>query len=364
MANPLNPARLPMQHRAHEPWPADGLEALPACEVCGGTDRPLWVDGLSDRIFGAAPGVWQMRRCQACGVAALDPRPNEATIGLAYQHYYTHDAGPERHFIVPGDRPDLPVKRALHAAFFNHAYGHRLAPAWGWGRWWIGASAGRRAKAGHYIRHLPAPQRPGARLLDVGCGNGSYLRVAQALGYQAEGIEIDEAAAALARNAGFVVTGGALSGVAFEPGRFEQITLNHVIEHLHRPMDALRRLAGWLAPGGRIWLQTPNLAARGAAHFGAHWRGYEPPRHLVMFDGQSLPQALLAAGFERAELLPPQRDAGFFVRQSEAIRDGLDPYANHRSSAAQKRLARAWDRGAAADWGTAEAITVQAWKPR
>ncbi len=346
-----------------EPWPPADLETLSACEVCGGSDRPVWLAGLADRIFGVAPGRWQLRRCTACRVAALDPRPTEASIGRAYIRYYTHDQGPERHFLVPGDRPDLAVKRALHADYLNRVLGHRLAPALPLGRWLIGASASRRARAGHTIRHLPAPVAAGARLLDVGCGNGSFLRVARTLGFQAEGIEIDEVAGQLARDAGFAVHGGPLTSAAFEPARFEHILLNHVIEHLHQPMQALRRLRGWLRPGGRIWLQTPNLASRGAARYGVAWRGLEPPRHLVLFDAGSLCAALEAAGFERPRLLAPLRDAGFFIQQSEAVQAGLDPYDAGRPKASQRRLARQWNRDSAADWSSAEAITVQAWCP-
>lgn len=353
-----------MQTQEHIAWPAADLEALAACEVCGGSDRPLWLDGLADRIFGVAPGRWRLRRCSACTVVALDPRPTEASIGRAYARYYTHDGGPERHFIVPGDRPDLWLKRALHADFYNQAWGHRLAPALPLGRWLIGGSAQRRARAGHYIRHLTAPKRPGARLLDVGCGNGSFLRVARALGFEACGIEIDDAAATLARAGGFAVHGGALASARFADASFEQITLSHVIEHLHQPMAALRRLLAWLQPGGRIWLQTPNLAARGALRYGVHWRGYEPPRHLVLFDAASLCAALGSAGFEGAGLLAPQRDAGFFIQQSEAIAAGLDPYRLGRPSPAQKRLAQDWDQASLQDWASAEAITVQAWRPK
>ena len=352
-----------MQTLEYQHWPPTDLEALAACEVCGGTDRPVWLQGLADRIFGVAPGLWQLRRCASCGVAALDPRPTEASIDRAYERYYTHDEAPERHFLVPGDRPDLPIKRALHADYLNHTYGHRLVPALPGGRWLLGASAARRARAGHTIRHLPAPTTPGARLLDVGCGNGSFLRVARALDFQAEGLEIDEASGRLARQAGFAVFSGPLSAADYPQACFEHILLNHVIEHLHRPLQSLRLLRGWLRPGGRLWLQTPNLASRGAARYGVHWRGMEPPRHLTLFDGPSLCAALTAAGFERPALLPPQRDAGFFIQQSEAIQAGADPYQAGRPSAAQRRLARQWNAGALANWGSAEAITVEAWRP-
>lgn len=352
-----------MKTLVNDPWPAADLETLTACEVCGGSARPVWLTDLADRIFGVAPGRWQLRRCVDCRVAALDPRPTQASIGRAYASYYTHDAGPERHFIVPGDRPDLALKRALHADHYNHALGHHLTPALPLGRWLIAASRSRLARAGHYIRHLPAPVASDARLLDVGCGNGSFLRVARALGFAAEGIEIDAVAGQLARGAGFEVHGGPLTSAAYAPARFEQVLLNHVIEHLHQPMQALRLLRGWLRPGGRIWLQTPNLASRGAARYGVAWRGFEPPRHLVLFDGPSLCAALAAAGFERARLLEPQRDAGFFIQQSEAVLAGTDPYQAGRPSPSQRRQAKAWNRASAADWASAEAITVEAWRP-
>jgi hypothetical protein len=83
---------------------------------------------------------------------------------------------------------------------------------------------------------------------------------------------------------------------------------------------------------------SPGVA--GAARHGVHWRGLEPPRHLTLFGGRSLCAALTAAGFERPALLAPQRDAGFFIQQSEAIQAGADPFQAGRPSAAQRRLAR------------------------
>ena len=89
-------------------WPPDDLETLAACEVCGGTDRPVWLQGLADRIFGVAPGRWQLRRCAGCGVAALDPRPTEASIGRAYARYYTHDEAMIGTFWCRGIGPTCP----------------------------------------------------------------------------------------------------------------------------------------------------------------------------------------------------------------------------------------------------------------
>lgn len=349
--------------RPYEPgeWPAEEQEAAPSCRACSGPRRERWLDGLTDRIFRAADGRWTLWRCTDCGAATLDPRPTPASIGRAYSRYYTHD-GPEKHFIVPGDRPDLRFKRALHLSFYNHAFGHRQAGALPLGWALIAASRWRRARAGQYIRHLPGAQ-PGDRLLDLGCGDGGFLRVARALGYDARGIEIDPAAAALARRQGFEVHEGSATDAAIAAGSLAQITLSHVIEHLHEPVDTLRQLHGWLRPGGRLWLQTPNVEGRGAARYGADWRGLEPPRHLVLFGERSLRQALQRAGYERIELLPPQLDAAFYIAQSESIRAGREPYAIDKAGRrAARREGRAWDRAALDDPARAESLTMVAYR--
>lgn len=342
-------------------WPAADQEAAPTCRVCDGTARERWLDGLTDRIFRAAPGRWTLWRCSACGAATLDPRPTPGSIARAYSSYYTHD-GPERHFIVPGDRPDLKFKRALHLSHYNRRFGHRHAGALPLGWLLIGASRWRSARAGQYIRHLPGPQA-GDRLLDLGCGDGGFLRVARALGYEARGIEIDAAAASLARAQGFEVHEGGFADAPIAPGSLAQITLSHVIEHLHQPVDVLRELHGWLRPGGRVWLQTPNVESRGAERYGADWRGLEPPRHLVLFGERSLSLALQRAGFERIALLPPQLDAAFYIAQSESIRAGREPYKIDKAGRrAARREGRAWDIAALDDPAHAESLTMVAYR--
>ncbi len=343
-------------------WPACDLERAPRCLVCGSGARALWLDGLRDRVHGCAPGRWTLWRCAECDAAQLDPRPTRATIARAYRAYHTH-AGPERQFLVPGDRPDLWFKRALHASYYAHAFGHGLAGALPLGWLAIAASARRRVRAGQFIRHLPAA-RAGAELLDVGCGDGGFLRVAQALGFRARGVEFDPQAAAQVRALGFDVQAATIESAAIEAASLDHVTASHVIEHLHDPVGALARMRGWLRPGGRIWLQTPNGCGAGAERYGADWRGLEPPRHLVIFGPLSLRLALERAGYERIELQAPQLDAEFFIAQSEAIRDGRDPYRIDRAGQrAARRVGRAWDRAALARPERAESLTMVAWAP-
>ena len=279
-------------------------------------------------------------------------------MGRAYSRYYTHGEGAAKNFLVPGDRPDLRVKRALHLSHYNHAHGYRLAGSLPGGWMLFSASRWRAARAGQFIRHLPGPER-GARLLDVGCGDGGFLRLARALGYDASGIEFDPAAAALAEGHGFEVFVGGVEVAPVMPASIDQITLSHVVEHLYDPVAMLGRMRDWLKPGGRLWLQTPNTDSTGAQAFGADWRGLEPPRHLVMFNAVSLRRALERAGFVAIELLLPQLDAQFFIGQSRAIQARQDPYALGRSERrAARREGKAWDRAALADPLRAESLTM------
>src|SRR6202022_3696149 len=85
-----NPAKTP------DIWPPTGLESVSACPLCRSTNRREEINNLEDTIFRAAPGKWTLYRCLNCHCAYLDPRPNQATISLAYQNYYTHASGTKK----------------------------------------------------------------------------------------------------------------------------------------------------------------------------------------------------------------------------------------------------------------------------
>jgi SAM-dependent methyltransferase len=134
------------------------------------------------------------------------------------------------------------------------------------------------------------------RYLDVGCGSGAALGAARALGWQVAGIEMSGAAAAKAlRFTGEVYTGDVLSA-PFPPGRFDVVTAFHVLEHVADPVAMLRRMLGWLAPGGLLIVEVPNAGGLGAQLFGRAWSAIELPRHLSHFSPDSLGRAVALAG--------------------------------------------------------------------
>jgi methionine biosynthesis protein MetW len=105
----------------------------------------------------------------------------------------------------------------------------------------------------------------GARVLDIGCATGYVGRqLMQEKGCSVVGLEVDEAAAAKARQAGLTVHVGSVLDPKFRKqvkGPFDAIVAADVLEHLTEPEVALRAARGWLADGGRLIVATPNIAA-------------------------------------------------------------------------------------------------------
>jgi 2-polyprenyl-3-methyl-5-hydroxy-6-metoxy-1,4-benzoquinol methylase len=336
----------------------DSLERLGRCPVCGGAEREPAYRRVRDGVFGA-PGEWDYWSC-ACGLLYLDPRPAPDAIEAAYAAYYTHrSAGAPLKWREPGFRG------AVRRGYLNARYGYRFPHASRLAAltWRLRRSAVRNLD--FMIRHLPAPPPGGARLLDVGCGNGDFLAVARDLGFEATGIDPDPRAVELARSRGLDARCATLPGSGEAAGRFDHVLLSHVLEHLHDPVAALAEAKSLLASGGRLWISLPNPASEGLRRFGRHWRGLEPPRHLVLYVAPRLAGLLGAAGFTRVALLPAEEAAFFYFRQSQAIRRGLDPYAETDPPGwpALRAAAAAANRRARADPRYAESLTMTAIRP-
>ncbi|MEI6320573.1 MAG: class I SAM-dependent methyltransferase [Pseudomonadota bacterium] len=98
---------------------------------------------------------------------------------------------------------------------------------------------------------------PGARILDVGCGDGSFL---DSLGtpYGKFGLEINADALRRASQKGVTALGADLENITAPEMRFDVITAIDVIEHMKSPGAFVAKLASKLSPGGLLILSTGN----------------------------------------------------------------------------------------------------------
>ena len=264
-----------------------------------------------------------MHRCEQCASCYLDPRPNRATIHLAYGRYFTHaqvDDSPADTKIAAARR----LRRSWANGYRNWRYGTTLQPASS-----LGVAAAfilpwRRRILDADMRHIPR-HRTAGRLLDVGAGNGAYLRRASSAGWNVVGVEPDGAAVEAACRSGLNVRQGGIECLSDAPESFDVITMNHVIEHVHDPLTVLTHAFALLKSDGVLHIETPNIDSYGHRRFGRHWRGLEPPRHLVLFSWDSLEMLLLKVGFKHLKRLPRIDVYPAMAAKSRAIKDGEDP---------------------------------------
>jgi SAM-dependent methyltransferase len=249
-----------------------------ACENCGAAGAALFED-LRDPSFGS-PGEWALRYCPepACGLIWLDPQPMPEELFKLYADYYTHadSSGTSPHY------RSRPLARALRRT---------LALVLPWRRGFLRSDD-------MYLEGMP----PG-RLLEIGCGNGAFLRIALQAGWQAFGLDFDAAAIDEARKApGVEAEVGELLQRRYPAAFFDAIVMNNVVEHLWNPRETLAECRRILRPGGRLVMITPNSNSLGCKLFGRHWRGLEPPRHLYLYNDKALGALCRRAGFERIDV--------------------------------------------------------------
>jgi 2-polyprenyl-3-methyl-5-hydroxy-6-metoxy-1,4-benzoquinol methylase len=310
-----------------EEWPSHDLERIGHCPVCASAERRLRHEILTDLVFRSAPGRWRLFQCAGCGAAYLDPRPTPSAIGRAYAEYYTHPPA-----MVDDPSPSFAkrVKRALRNGYINGCQGTRFRPATPLGSMIIPAFPGKKREIDFSLRNLPPlAGNAGRKLLDIGSGNGDFLKTATDIGWEARGVESDVIAAGQAQSRGLRTTVGRFEEIDLPEREFDVVTLSHVIEHVHDPVGMLRKALRLLKPGGLMWIATPNLDGAGHAHFGSRWIGLDSPRHLVLFNRASLLLALARAGFVGSHRFFPGRSAAGHFFLSWKVASGLKPFEAH-----------------------------------
>jgi hypothetical protein len=143
--------------------------------------------------------------------------------------------------------------------------------------------------------------RDAPSLLDVGGGTGDIAaRLVEASGGRARAtvVDIDPASIEVVRRRG--LEGAVARFEDFDAAeRFDVVLMLNLIEHVADPIAVLSKARELLAPGGVVWIQTPNFRALDARLFRRRcWTGLHCPRHWVIFSTAGLRSALRQAGLE------------------------------------------------------------------
>jgi len=307
----------------------------PNCYVCGTKGQSLY-KGMKDRLFGA-PGRWNLIKClkPECGLVWIDPMPIVEDIGKAYQNYYTHE---EAYISNTWLRRKY---RLVKEGYLAHKYDYysELASAW---KKVLGMllylHPGRRADIDFSVMCLPA--QPNGRLLEIGCGNGQMLKLMQDLGWKVEGVDFDASAVEIAKAKGVQVSLGTLEFQKYPDDYFDVITMNHLIEHVHDPLQLLCECHRILKSGGRLVIVTPNINSWGHQIYKKNWLGVDPPRHLHIFTSSSLRNITERVGFQKLKISTTIRNANELFLASRSIQR----VGKYVTGSPQQRTVRIWAR--------------------
>lgn len=212
------------------------------CAVCGGALAPYFLnvrDPLTNEIF-------SIERCVRCGLGHTLPQPEDLAPYYASEYY--------------GNRHSFTLRMCI-----KRRLGFLASEIW---------------------------PEAGKKLLDIGCGDGSFLLAAKEKGWDVMGTELDPQPA---RSAGLEVKESIDQIPLAAP--FDCITMWHTLEHIRDIESTLARIAALLKPDGRLFIAVPDNGGFQAKIFKHKWLHTDVPRHLYHFDASSLNFCLQSAGF-------------------------------------------------------------------
>jgi 2-polyprenyl-6-hydroxyphenyl methylase/3-demethylubiquinone-9 3-methyltransferase len=135
---------------------------------------------------------------------------------------------------------------------------------------------------------VPPADRPGAVLVDVGCGAGLLAPHLAGKGYRHVGVDLTRSALRQAAAHGVAVVNGDATRVPLADGVADVVTLGEILEHVPDWPAAVAEAARLLRPGGTLVLDTLNdtalsrvLAVHVAELFPGVPRGIHDPRLFV-----------------------------------------------------------------------------------
>lgn len=134
-------------------------------------------------------------------------------------------------------------------------------------------------------------------LLDVGCATGLFLLEANVRGWMSRGVDLSRWAVKLARGRALQIHEGTMHDVPQENGSCRAISMLDYIEHDPHPAEAIARAAQLLAPGGLLYITTPDCDGLLARLLGSRWWGINP-LHLTYFSRRTMKMLLEQKGFE------------------------------------------------------------------
>lgn len=248
---------------------------IDTCPLCGGQQLE---HALTCTDHYASGEKFEVVRCVQCGFLMTQHAPSETEIGRYY------------------DTPDYISHSNTRQGLTNRVY-H-----------WVRQVMLRRKAA--LVENMAKMQT--GTLLDYGTGTGYFAHTMVKEGWQVEAIEKSEKARQFAKETFNLEVKAEDVLQGYPDGKFDVITLWHVMEHLEHLNNMWQTLSRLLKKRGVLIVAVPNPTSYDARKYKEWWAAYDVPRHLWHFSPSAMQQFGAKHGFLLEEMRPMPFDA-FYV---------------------------------------------------
>ena len=156
--------------------------------------------------------------------------------------------------------------------------------------------------------------KPLDKLLDIGCGAGSFLSFMKKKNLNVFGVEKNTTALEICAKKKLKVYNSleSLPNITFDI-----ISLWHVLEHLPQPEEVIEKTHDLLTSKGVLIVAVPNFSSHDRLHYKNNWAALDVPRHLWHFTPEGLEEMFSKAGFKLLKKSPLWLDVFYISFLSE-----------------------------------------------
>lgn len=246
------------------------MQHLQNCPICNASSIVSFIKTTAQ--MHSSKELFNFDQCANCQLVFLNPRVNLDNLKNYYTSYYLPYRGSKAwgkySKLVKGSQKKLDLKRV------------------------------KRVKEMCSIS-------PKSLILDVGCGNPSFLKACQQeLNCKTMGIDFSDE--------GWKEQSTLFKGLDLQVAEIKDLSLNlkpdiitmwHYLEHDYTPLENLTYLKSIAKPSTTLIIEIPNFDSISRKKYNENWAGWHTPRHTSLFSPDNIKLLLDKSGWNVSQLL-------------------------------------------------------------
>jgi len=246
------------------------MQHLQNCPICNASSIASFIKTTAQ--MHSSKELFNFDQCANCQLVFLNPRVNLDNLKNYYTSYYLPYRGSEAwgkyRKLVEGSQKKLDLKRVKR------------------------------------VKEMCSVS-PKSLILDVGCGNPSFLKACQKeLNCKTLGIDFSDE--------GWKEQSTLFKGLDLQVAEIKDLSLNlkpdiitmwHYLEHDYTPLENLTYLKSIAKPSTTLIIEIPNFDSIGRKKYNENWAGWHTPRHTSLFSPDNIKLLLDKSGWNVSQLL-------------------------------------------------------------